>query len=254
MNCYLRAIRAAFNRWVNEGLLSSTPFTKVRVPKAPKKVIPIFSQEQLRAFFAAIDPKTPEGCRDYALFSTYLDTGCRLREVTRLKMGDLDLEHRLLHVQGKGGRERLVPFGAEVQKALWKYLHTCRPEPAMASWDYFFLTRQGRRLTNNRVEEIMKKYGCKAGIQGVRCSPTLSGTRFVSCGCGTAGMSSRCSRSLATPLWRCCVATSIWLSRILMPHTGGIPPWTTSTCEDGICTERIGNGDTPRHQSLLPGK
>jgi len=180
INAYLRAIRAAFNRWVREELLEITPFSKVKIPKAPKKVIPTFSEQQVDAFFRAIDTSTPEGFRDYTLFLLYLDTMCRLSEATNAAVEDLNLQERTLRIDGKGNRQRLVPFGVTVQKALWKYLNLYRPEPAVPNHDYLFLTRDGRRLTKNRVEQAMKKYGQRAGITGVRCSPhTLRHTACV---------------------------------------------------------------------------
>ena len=171
VNCYLRAIRAAFNRWVSEGLLDSSPFSKIKIPKAPKKVIPTFSEDQLRALFAVIDTSTTEGFRDYTLFSTYLDTACRLTEITKLRIDDINFETTSLRVVGKGNRERVVPFCVDVKKALWKYIHFYRPSSATTCCDYVFLTREGTMLTKNRVEIRMKHYGEKAGIRGVRCSP-----------------------------------------------------------------------------------
>lgn len=180
INCYLRAIRATWNNWVAEGLLERNPFEKVRVPRAPKKIIPTFSDEQLEALLGAIDISTPEGFRDYALFLLYLDTMCRLSEVTNATVEDLNLRERTLRVVGKGNRQRLVPFGVTVQKAAWKYLNLYRPQPAVSNHNYVFLTKDGRRLTKNRVEELMKKYGQRAGIKGVRCSPhTLRHTACV---------------------------------------------------------------------------
>lgn len=180
VNCYLRAMRAAWNRWVAEGLLEESPFLKIRIPKAPKKIIPTFSEQQLGAFFHAIDTTTPEGFRDYTLFLLYLDTACRLTEVTNARVEDLNLQERMLRVVGKGNRQRVAPFGITVQKALWKYVNLYRPEPAMPIRDYLFLTKDGRQLRKSRVERIMKKYGEKAGIKGVRCSPhTLRHTSCV---------------------------------------------------------------------------
>ena len=180
INCYLRAIRAAWNRWLDEGLVEGSPFETVKVPKAPKKVTPTFSEQQLQAFFGAIDTSTPEGFRDYTLFLLYLDTMCRLSEATNATVEDLNLQERTLRVVGKGDRQRLVPFGVRVQKALWKYVNFYRPQPAVVSRDYVLLTRDGRQLTKNRVEELMKKYGQRAGIKGVRCSPhTLRHTACV---------------------------------------------------------------------------
>lgn len=180
INCYLRAIRAAFNRWVAEGFLEDTPFKKVRVPKAPKKVIPAFSQEQLGMLLGAIDTSTPEGFRNHLLILLYLDTAGRLTEITNLKIGDVNLKERCLKILGKGQKERIVPIGMTTQKLLWKYLNFYRPEPAAPRYNQVFLTRDGRPLTKNRVEVIIKKYGTKAGITGVRCSPhTLRHTACV---------------------------------------------------------------------------
>jgi integrase/recombinase XerD len=171
INCYMRSIRAAWNRWLSEGLVELTLFDRVKVPRAPKKVIPTFSPQQLDALLGAIDTSTPTGFRDYTLISTYLDTSCRLAEVTNLMMEDVDLKGRCLRVMGKGGRERVVPIGATVLKLLWKYINIHRPEPVLPQCEYLFLTRDGRRLTNNRVEAIMKRYAEKAGITGLSCSP-----------------------------------------------------------------------------------
>lgn len=71
INCYIRAIRAAWNRWLREELVVATPFDKVKIPKASKKVMPTFSPEQIRALLGEIDTTTPAGFRDYALITTY---------------------------------------------------------------------------------------------------------------------------------------------------------------------------------------
>lgn len=171
VNTYLRAIRAAWNRWKAEGLVESSPFEVVRLPRVTRKVMPTLSPAQLKAFFGAIDTKTPEGLRDYVLLNFYLDTTCRLSEVTNLEMENLDIQARRAKVMGKGRRERFVFFGTNVQKALWKYVSRYRPEPQLPVFRNVFLTHDGRPLSKNRVEAIVKKYALKANITGVRISP-----------------------------------------------------------------------------------
>ena len=128
VNSYLRAIRAAFNRWVAEGFIHDTPFEKVKVPKAPKKVIPTFSQEQISALLNVIDTSTAVGFRDHLLILLYLDTGCRLSEITNLRISDVNIREGYLRVLGKGHKERVVPIGITTGKLLWKYLQLYRPE------------------------------------------------------------------------------------------------------------------------------
>jgi integrase/recombinase XerD len=171
VNGYLRALRAFWSWAQREGFVEENPFSHIKIPKAPKKIMPTFTQEQLRQIVAAMDTGTPLGYRDYIIILTFMDTGIRCSELTGLKVGDVNLEARLFKVWGKGAKERMVPFGRKVQSALWKYLTSYRPEPMMPCYDHVFLTGQGRPLSKDRVEAIVEHYGAKAGISGVRVSP-----------------------------------------------------------------------------------
>lgn len=171
VNGYLRALRSFWSWAQREEFVEENPFSQIKIPKAPKKIMPTFTQEQLRQLMGAIDTRTPLGYRDYTIILTLIDTGMRCSELTGLKVENVNLEARLFKVWGKGSMERLVPIGAKVQKALWKYLIRCRPEPATPRYDQTFLTRDGRPLTKDRVEAIVERYGKKAGITGVRLSP-----------------------------------------------------------------------------------
>lgn len=171
INGYLRGLRSFWSWLEREEFIEANPFRAVRIPKAPIKVIPTFTDEQLRALFGAVDTTSPTGCRDYAIMLMLLDTGIRCSELTGLRLTDVDLNGRLLKVHGKGNKERMVPVGAKVQKAVWKYLTCHRPQPATPRYDHVFLTRDGRPLSKDRLEAIVERYGKKAGIVGVRVSP-----------------------------------------------------------------------------------
>lgn len=171
INGYLRGLRAFWSWLKEEEFIGESPFAAVRIPKAPIKVIPTFSEEQLRALFGEVDLASQVGCRDYAIMLTLLDTGIRCSELTGLRLTDVDLSGRVLKVHGKGNKERMVPIGAKVQKAVWKYLTCQRPEPATPRYDQVFLTRDGRPLSKDRLESIVERYGKRAGIVGVRVSP-----------------------------------------------------------------------------------
>ncbi len=143
----------------------------MKIPRPPGKVIPAFSDSQFQGLLNAIDTRTAEGYRDYIIILTLLDTALRISELCNLKLGNLWLDEGMLKVVGKGNKERLIPIGKQVQRLLWRYINRCRPEPAMAKYDFLFLTKDGRPLTKDRAEKIMTYYGRKAGIEGVRCSP-----------------------------------------------------------------------------------
>jgi len=171
INCYLRAIRAFWSWLVQEEIILSNPFAKVRVPKPPKKVIPTFSESQIQALLAVIDTHTTTGFRDWVMILMLLDTGLRASELVNLRLDDVNLDDGIVKVCGKGDKERMVPIGARVQRAIWKYLQRCRPQPASPLCGNLFLTRNGEPMTVNRIETVIENYGRKAGIEGVRCSP-----------------------------------------------------------------------------------
>ena len=145
---YARAIRAFFGYLCREGLIASNPVIKVKMPKVPRKVVPTLSGTDLEKLLSQPDKRTDRGFRDYTLILTFVDTSARLSEIANLKLDDVDLENGYLKVMGKGSRERYVPFGHKVAKALLKYKLKHRLEPVAT--DRFFLTADGRALGAER--------------------------------------------------------------------------------------------------------
>jgi len=171
INCYLRAARAFWSWLVQEEITTSSPFRKIIIPKPPKKVIPTFSESQINALLRAICTYKSIGFRDWTMTLILLDTGLRASELVGLTLKDTNLDDGMVKVNGKGAKERIVPIGARVQQAIWKYLQLHRPEPANPLCSALFLTRHGEPLTVDRLHTIVEYYGKKAGIKDVRCSP-----------------------------------------------------------------------------------
>ncbi len=171
INCYLRAIRAFWGWLETEELIAANPFDRIKVPKPPKKVITPFSEDQIRVLLSVIDTRSPLGFRDWAIILTLLDTGIRVTELTELKLEEVSLVQRCLKIHGKGNKERIVPIGISVQRALAKYINKYRPKPTYPLSDNFFLNRDGLPLTSNGIQSIIERHATKAGIQGVRASP-----------------------------------------------------------------------------------
>jgi integrase/recombinase XerD len=171
VNCYLRAIRAFWSWLIAEEYIETNPFDKITIPKPPKKVITPFSEEQIRALLGTIDIKSPNGFRDWTIILTLLDTGIRVSELTELELDNVNLAQRCLKIRGKGDKERIVPIGISVQRAIAKYINKYRSNPTYPLSSNLFLTRDGMLLTPNRIESIIERYALKAGIRGVRASP-----------------------------------------------------------------------------------
>ncbi|MGD9116967.1 MAG: tyrosine-type recombinase/integrase [Dehalococcoidia bacterium] len=162
---YCRAIKALFGFLKREGFIKNNVLAKVKMPRVPEAVIPTFSEKELARLLSQPDRSSSEGFRDYCLLLTLIDTGIRLSELANLKADDIDYEQNLLRVMGKGQRERFVPFGRRVAKALMRYQMKCRPQPL--GTDNFWLRRDGQLLSANRIQKLINKYGKKAGLD--RC-------------------------------------------------------------------------------------
>lgn len=166
-----------------KGLIPEDITSDFEMPKVPQVIIPTFSDEQLRALLKQPDARTWIGIRDRAILLTFLDTLVRVSELVGVKAEDVDLKARTMRVMGKGAKERDVPLGQATIQALRRYE---RSLAELRPGDPFFISRYGGGITRKSVHELVTRYGKKAGIEGVRCSPhTLRHTgakRFILAG------------------------------------------------------------------------
>ena len=167
INTYARAIRAFFGYLEREELINGNPVARVRMPKVPTKVVPTFSENEIERLVAMPDKRTDTGFRDYAIMLTLVDTAIRVSELAGMTVNAVDFDQGYLRVMGKGSKERYVPIGAKVTKALLKYKVKHRPEPT--GTDRFWLTVDGNPLDIGRIEKVIRQYGKEAGLS--RCYP-----------------------------------------------------------------------------------
>lgn len=95
----------------------------------------------------------------------FLDSGLRSSELMNAELNEVNIEGGYLKVMGKGGKERIVPFGATVQKALIRYLLHFRPQPFNPAIQNFFLTLDGKPLTRNSMKMIFQRIAQKSGVK-----------------------------------------------------------------------------------------
>jgi site-specific recombinase XerD len=167
---YARTIKAFWSWLLAEGYIQENLMAGLKVPRVPRKVIATFAQVHIQKLLGALNLKDPEGFRDYTIILILLDTGVRLSELINLDLGKVDLTQSTFSVMGKGNKERIVPFGVHVRKAIWRYLSSFRPEPAYPQVKELLLTRSGLPLRPRFVQSVISRLGLRAGISGVRCS------------------------------------------------------------------------------------
>ena len=112
--------------------------------------------------------KTFIGLRDYTILLTLIDTGLRVSELCGLGVCDIDWSSGFMRVLGKGSKERLVPFGTTLRRALHEYIGR---KGQFGGDHYLFVNQFAQRLDRRVVRLILLKLGEKAGVKGVRISP-----------------------------------------------------------------------------------
>ena len=88
----------------------------------------VLELEQVEAILDAIDTTKPLGVRDRCLFEIIYSSGLRISEASSLLMQNLQLKEQILWVQGKGDKERILPFGDEALYWFQKWIHEERPK------------------------------------------------------------------------------------------------------------------------------
>jgi integrase/recombinase XerD len=94
-------------------------------------------------------------------------SGLRVSEVVSLPRDRVDLSDGILRVTGKGGRERLIPFGKSAGKWLAVYLSQVRPGLDRKGSSSLFLTPRGTAMTRQRFWQLIRGYGRSAGIRSL---------------------------------------------------------------------------------------
>jgi len=112
---------------VSEGELDANPLLGLKSPKQDKKVVQALTNDQLKRLIQACAGKTLRDRRDEALVRLMAETGMRASEVIGLQVADVDLAggQAIVH-RGKGGKGRIVPFGAQTAAAIDRYMRVRR--------------------------------------------------------------------------------------------------------------------------------
>jgi integrase/recombinase XerD len=112
-NCRIRAINA-YLKWSGSAL---------RIPKMkqPSAVLPTFTTSQVK-MLTQWKPKGFYQRRLHIALLVLFDTGCRITEALTLHVSDIDMDNLLILVDGKGRKQRRVPFSLELRKHLYKFV------------------------------------------------------------------------------------------------------------------------------------
>lgn len=160
----LSPVRTFCRYLVREGYIQADPTDSITRPKLPRRLPKALSVEEVTTLLQ-YQPEDPVAAvRDRAILELMYSSGLRVSEIASLNMEDIDLETRTVRCRGKGGKDRVVPFGSHAEQALRAYLQTVRPKLAKRPTNALFLTRLGRKFSISGLWRLITKRAKAAGL------------------------------------------------------------------------------------------
>ena len=166
-NRRLTVFKRFYRHALRNHLVKSDPCIGLRAAKQALRFPKTLSEDQVTSLLNAPNIETHLGLRDRTMLELMYASGLRVSEIVSLKTVALGLNEGVVRiVNGKGGKERLVPFGGEAGQWLRKYLADARtPLLEGKTSDAVFIGRHtGSALTRQAFWALIKRYALQASI------------------------------------------------------------------------------------------
>ena len=154
----LASIKSFFRYLLKHAHVESNPASTVKAPKQHATLPKFLQKEVLEQILSHSDKDDWQLKRDKTILELLYSTGIRLSELVAIDMGDVQIDQKTVKVFGKGGKERIVPFGGKAAEALGYYLKE-RNIHLQKDLDNnpLFISKQGLRISPRTVQSRLKK-------------------------------------------------------------------------------------------------
>lgn len=125
---------------------------RIRPLREPHVVMPTFTEGQIK-LLVQWRPKSKYQRRLHLLVLFLLDTGCRISEALTLRVSSIDLDNLLCTLDGKGRRQRIVPFSPELRRAMFRHISALKLSPH----DLLLGSRKGTEWARRNITRDVKK-------------------------------------------------------------------------------------------------
>ena len=168
INRKLSSLKHFFNYLSKTKLLKSNPILNISGPKKSAVLPKSLSIIDVNSLIEAPDCTNFIGLRDRAMIELMYATGVRISELINLEYSNIDLNRSLIKVMGKGGKERMIPFGDDALSWLTNYIEFRRKNNLSLNSRDFFISQQGRKITRqafwHRIKIYLKALGLSMDI------------------------------------------------------------------------------------------
>lgn len=150
---------------ISNNLTNINPCETIHLPKIPQKLPNYLTYEEVDKLLN-MPLKTPYDYRTKAMLELLYATGMRVSELLSLRFTNIDLENTLVRVEGKGSKERIIPFNETSKEYLKIYLEEYRPLLIKngKNYDELFLNNRGTPITRQGLFKLLKNLCQSVGI------------------------------------------------------------------------------------------
>lgn len=177
----ISALRQYYRFIISEGVRENDPTSDIESPKQTRSMPKTLTEEEVNHIMTvAAKPNTADSKRLVCLLELIYAAGLRVSELVGLPMSAISADRQFLVIEGKGGRERMVPLTDSAQKALQEYIdsrkkfvgdkqHIARTE----KWLFPSKTSESGHLTRQRFAQLLKDLSAEAKMEDGKVSPHI---------------------------------------------------------------------------------
>ncbi|SVA34595.1 uncharacterized protein METZ01_LOCUS87449 [marine metagenome] len=167
----LASVKSFFKYLLKIEEIQDNPAIHIKTPKTPKSLPVYVNEDMVGKLMDAPASDSFIGLRDRAMLELFYSTGMRLRELVNINLNDFHTKSQLIKVTGKGGKERLIPYGKRAQFSIEKFLEFCGVQLSEKEDIVpLFINSKGKRISPRTVQRRIKMY-LKTVTDGERFGP-----------------------------------------------------------------------------------
>lgn len=157
----IESIRQFYKFLIAENYIKADPTIYLSAPKMPIILPDMLTNEEVTKLLNSVSGSDKISIRNRAMLELLYATGLRVSELVNLKFSNVNVDECFVKILGKGGKERLVPFGQKAQTYLKRYL---RVRNDKKNSEFVFLTKLNKPISRIEFWRQLKNISIKAGI------------------------------------------------------------------------------------------
>ncbi len=163
---YLTVLQSFYLFCQENNLRTDNPCELIPMPKLTKRLPKYLTYEEVDTILN-LPLKTSYDYRTKAMLELLYATGMRISELLSLRFSNIDFDNCLVRIEGKGKKERIIPFNESSKEALTTYLENYRVDLIKKgkNYDELFLNNRGTPMTRQGFFKLLKGICLQNGIE-----------------------------------------------------------------------------------------